>query len=278
MKSLLFRGCGNCVGWLVVMVLGVVVMPSLVLGGDADTAEGKAGDDAKRPARSELRDLRSLQKRVHEEIELDDEQKRVIDELFDEHFADLKEMVREIRENRAENDRKLRELRAELTKALKGRDRDLAREIRKDMRGLDGGRLGIRRAHLRFDSKVVAELDKEQGATYRRMAARMRNRPSGAQGAMQGLGAIHRAMRTLDLTEDQRKQIQEHMLSLGKSFSSAGTGDKDRMAVVNQFRENVLKVFTEEQRARFAEIEKADKEKDGRSGGRERRRRDRSGG
>ncbi|MHC4090809.1 MAG: hypothetical protein ACYSVY_11130, partial [Planctomycetota bacterium] len=142
---------------------------------------------------------------MRKEIELHDEQNRVINRLFEEHLEALADLAKEREAARLENAERIKELEEELKEARQERDREAMREIREALRELTAGGGRLMEAHREFQAAVIEELDEEQASKFRTLARRvMFGRPERSD-RFREIQVMRQALMALDLPPEQRE-------------------------------------------------------------------------
>ncbi len=230
----------------------VVLMAALCLTSCVQRATAENDHD-----RDRIRAVRLLQESVIKELTLDEETAGELNALFDEHYENIKSIVRETERLHNENRAMVRKLREEIETAKKARDFPEVREIRKRLRELDTGRLALRQVNMAFDVKALKLLTGEQGRTFRKLAARHRNSADARANPYAGIAAIHRRLKRLSISDEQTKEVRERMSTLATELAKAQQDAEKREQLSSDFREFVLGVLTEEQKERFLALERA---------------------
>ncbi|MCP4251201.1 MAG: hypothetical protein GY778_29545 [bacterium] len=206
--------------------------------------------------RDELSRAKQLLKLVRAELDLRDEQAVRVNDLFEEHFEALAELIKNRERHRRENAARMEELREELTRAQREGDREAIQEIRGELRELMGANSATRELHREFNAAVLEELDEEQAEKYRELVQRVMSTSSIGMNKLREIQVMNRALRELDLPPQQRRAAMKHLRGLRDILAGAReAGDDAVTQAVDELREAILGELDEEQIAQFEEAE-----------------------
>ncbi|MHC5109677.1 MAG: hypothetical protein ACYTHJ_07340 [Planctomycetota bacterium] len=233
--------------------------------------EGRPGRRGRmrQPRLYEPRDLAEklpkLQDLMWDKMELSEDQRDVIGDLFDAQMVVVKEAQTEGKEQaRTEARAKIRELQQDMEEARKDGDRERAREIRTElgqaMRDNAADGIGIRD----FLRDVNDELEQDQRSQFRDLLRQsdLSGRMRGRRGQGQGMRSLRAALMSEDvgLTQDQRKAANELMRAYREARAGRDSTPEARQEQMDQLKQDVMDLLDEEQRPKFeAKVEEYEK-------------------
>jgi Spy/CpxP family protein refolding chaperone len=256
---------------------GLLAMSGTSVWAQTEPGAGRPG----RPPRGEFRrgqmrdpveTIKQLRGALSKELQLTEEQKQVINALFADQEKELTELRAQADQKREQHAEELRQLR-EQREAAEG-DRAKQRELERRIRELNAPPAEIAESNQRFYAAVKEELTDEQRPIFDRLVARV-----SAGGPFVEFAAIRRALRDLELTDDQQTRVEEIQRKHVEVMRQAqAEGPEAIDALLKQFRQEILAELTQEQKAQFAAAEEKYKNEPmgpGGPGGRGERRRPR---
>ena len=201
------------------------------------------------PAR-EMAKLRKLHQRVIADLHLDDEQKDIIDEIFEDYFADLQEKIEAQRQSRRDSARQIRELIQDLRDARRDGDDESVKALREQ---IAEARTAIQFPpldHGAFFDEIRAELDDDQMARLDLMIRQM-ERPNRTSARFEGIQRIRRAVESLELSPDQQRDTREIYLRMQREAREAGTDEQAIKQVEQSTIDAILDILDDQQADRF---------------------------
>lgn len=215
---------------------------------------GGPGDDTV-GLRYELRAVERLRKAMREELRLGEETLHDVDDLFEDHVSDLKDLYRRVQENADRNAGRLQDLQRSLQTARNARDAKKMHQLRTQIKELRSDRSEIQRAIWEFDKKVVEVLEADQAEAYRKLVLKHRSQSSENRNPLAMFATVSQIARKLELSEGQRGALQKLMLDMARGYAEARDNPEQADDQQQQFRQQVLDLLTEEQRRRFLVLE-----------------------
>ncbi len=264
-RSLLMLGITGLMGWLV-FVCPVNAQPSKEAEA-TDTDEGKKDKpdeaDLISAARRHVGLLTKLHEKMEAKLDLSDEQKRAVDELFRDHLKKLKDARSQRRADKAAAVRadEMAELREKMKEARDAGDKDTVNELRKKMRDiLKEQRGGVTKGTSEFLGNVRDELEENQVKWFESMVRELGLDLDEGPGitVQQLLKAV--LSPEIGLSSDQRKAVLDRMRGalLGMDSDARDAGDLDDISP--QLRADLRAQLTEAQWTKVEEQIKADAE------------------
>lgn len=243
---------------LPLLLVGLLAVPDV----RAQPADGAGGPKTKKKGRRKPQDPLIIFRQLSERLKLDEDQKVQIQPLVEEYTQAVRQIMdavpQDVRENR-------RAIQQEMREAKRAKDRDKVKELSeklKDMRKNDPRPAAMTKITGEYVPKIEALLREDQKLAFRKMLSQ--KGPS-----LSNPKFLRACVGRLDLREDQKtelkkidREFREAMKGLGK-----GTPPGKRKKMVDQYREEILKLLDPAQKQQLEEIAKKGQAQRGRKGG-----------
>ena len=209
------------VGLLVWMGIGVFCVPAVAQEEERSRPQRRDREDrrvrAERdrdPLGEEIRFTEQLRDAVMEKLDLDEDQRAALAELFAGHIEAVKRSVAERpdRGEREEQREQIRELEREAHAAREADDREEAQRIYREIRELrqelhERDRADLSHLSGEFILSISEELDESQVPEFQRLVRKLRTRSARGAPLFQFMHTVRRAVAELELEEEQRAAV-----------------------------------------------------------------------
>jgi len=209
-----------------------------------------------------LKQIRELREGVLAEIEATEEQKAKVHEILDAKVKLASTTIRDFEDFRSKNERRREEWRAQLEEAKAQGDRRRMDELEKQLARFGAGPGRVRKSLLGYEREVAGVFGPEKAPQVYAIANRVQRqyrpvfKPTGPTTVLMALKRIELSPEQQGKINEERTRMSENML---KVIDTPDPGPIDR--VTADFRDRVLKVLTEEQRAEFNKYEEEIRDK-----------------
>ena len=232
--------------------------------------EGDRGQFEHRlPPTRQLGMLERLESEVTKRLDLDEEQRKVVATLFEEHLTSVREKIEQQREQAKEQREAIRELVRELREARKAQDQERLAAIKEQLAARRSGGDEIAQMNKEFFEDVKAVLPEEQAEEFDKLVKRLMTRERPERTGFVRIRELRRAVGTLQLADEQREAIKKVFAGTSQQVQEV-RDDPDKMKELEEsLRQAIIDELDEEQEAAFtkklAELDKPSELRPGRA-------------